>query len=323
MKQELDEFMDALDEFPFFDAPNSFDPVPPDNFSSSAGLRRRRKPKNTSPVKPHKFLFNIKEDNNFDSSVITDVTDNVNDVSVGVSDVTVNSSNSVGLSLAYTLVFKAIAFQTSVLLGFVTFPIWFMHSSYLFLTDPFAIMRRLKGCVLRRVRRFLRLCLGNVKWVLCKWVNRNKSTWRLCIKLGLGLFSSVCVGFVLVGLAIFAVVVAGVMMKWVVDEPVRIMEELNFDYTRDAPMAFVPIMSCPDDLCLECGENLEFGNVAQSRVIPLGHKLMATVSLNMPESDYNRNLGIFQVCSNLFTPVSLYFMKKDVLSKVFHSFLLV
>ncbi|PWA69247.1 Adipose-regulatory protein, Seipin [Artemisia annua] len=291
MKQELDEFMDALDEFPFFDAPSSFDPIPPDNFSSSAGLRRRRKPKNTSPVKPHKFLFNIKDDNNtFDSSVITDVTDNVNDAS----DVTVNSPNSIGLSLAYTfvgLVFKAIAFQTSVLLGFVTFPIWFTYSSYLFFTDPFAIMRRVKGFLLRRVRRIL----GNVKWVLCKWVNRNKSTWRLCVKLCLGLFSSVCVGFVLVGLVIFAVVVTGVMMNWVVDKPVRIMEELNFDYTRDAPMAFVPIMSCPDDLCLECGENIEFGNVAQSRVIPVDHKLLATVSLNMPESDYNRNLGIFQV----------------------------
>lgn len=300
MKQELscesilihDKFMDALDEFPFFDAPSSFDPIPhhsADNFSSS---RRRRKPKNTSPVKAHKFLFTVKDDT-FDSSVITDVTHNINEID-DVSDVTVNSSNSVGLSLAYTLVglvFKAIAFQTSVLLGFVTFPIWFMHSSYLFLTDPFAIMRRVKGFLLRRVRSFLRLCLGNVKWVFCKWLNRNKSTWRLCIKLALGLLSSVCVGFVLVGLAIFAVVVTGVMMKWVVDEPVRIMEELNFDYTRDAPMAFVPIMSCPDDLCLECGENIE----AQSRVIPLDHKLLATVSLNMPESDYNRNLGIFQV----------------------------
>ncbi|GJW77347.1 adipose-regulatory protein, seipin [Tanacetum coccineum] len=305
MKQEVSCESILINEIPFFDAPNSFDPIPKQPPDSS---RRRRTHKNISP---HKFLFNIK-DNTKTRSVITD---DVNDDS----DVTVNSSNTAALSLVFTFVgfvFKAIAFQTTVLLAFLTFPIWFMYSSYVFFTDPFAIIRRVKACLLRRVTRLLRLCLGNVKCLLCKWVHRNKSTWSLCMKIAWGLFSSLFVAFVLVGLVVFAVAVSGVMMKWVVDEPVRILEELNFDYTSDSPMAFVPIMSCPDDLCLECRENIEFGNVAQSRVIPLDHNLLATVSLNMPESDYNTNLGIFQ----LVLPVAVGTYWISMTSKI-HGFL--
>ena len=33
------------------------------------------------------------------------------------------------------------------------------------------------------------------------------------------------------------------------------------------------------------------------RAIPSNNKIKVTVSLTLPESDYNRNLGIFQVCS--------------------------
>nr|XP_043610408.1 seipin-2-like isoform X2 [Erigeron canadensis] len=95
----------------------------------------------------------------------------------------------------------------------------------------------------------------------------------------------------------------GVLMKCFLDEPVERFEELSFDYTKDAPIAYMPIMSCPQSFCDECDGDFESGKRAQlGRVIPLGHKLLATVSLTLPESDYNRNLGIFQVRVDILSP---------------------
>ncbi|MFS8023023.1 putative Seipin family protein [Helianthus anomalus] len=80
-----------------------------------------------------------------------------------------------------------------------------------------------------------------------------------------------------------------------IEEPVQITRQLSFDYTKDSPTAFVPVMSCPKSSFLESGEVIWYGCGAGSRVIPLDHKVRGTVSLTLPESDYNRNLGIFQV----------------------------
>ncbi|PWA57924.1 hypothetical protein CTI12_AA404730 [Artemisia annua] len=107
--------------------------------------------------------------------------------------------------------------------------------------------------------------------------------------------SSAITRFVLVSLLVFAFVVSGVILKCVMEEPIRIMEELTFDYTKESPTAFVPLMSCPKSEFLECGEGVRSELNGELRVIPLGHKVFASVLLTLPESYYNRNLGIFQV----------------------------
>ncbi|CAA2933777.1 seipin-2-like [Olea europaea subsp. europaea] len=71
---------------------------------------------------------------------------------------------------------------------------------------------------------------------------------------------------------------------------------LNFDYTKKSPVAFLPIIACPEasqDAYLV--KNPEIGKVGGLRVIPPNHKLQVNILLTMPESDYNQNLGIFQV----------------------------
>ncbi|KAI3697764.1 hypothetical protein L6452_30861 [Arctium lappa] len=365
---EDDTFSD--EEFPFFDASNSFgfdhflplstsssvsqlddDTISkqpnqtPDSQSSSpssAGLRRRRlfsrqtskqlssstfkksphglldydlHGSTISLVKNYKFLWNLKNNeklndklnrskvllgsgsdetngNSLSSSVITTATATDDEIAIQDS-ITVDSSNpgSNFLFILAGLVIKTIAFQSSLLVGFISYPLWLMYSSYMFLIDPFAIIRRGTSYIKKSISRFLRLCYGNLKWLLNLWIRRNRSTWKFCLQIGWGLLSSALVGIVLGCLLVMGFVISGALMKCILEEPIQKIEQLNFDYTRDTPTAFVPIMACPEPLCLDCD-----GKSAQrSRVIPLDHKLQATVSLTLPESDYNRNLGIFQV----------------------------
>ncbi|KAI3680848.1 hypothetical protein L6452_35625 [Arctium lappa] len=182
------------------------------------------------------------------------------------------------------LVIKAVGFQSKFLATSVTFPIWLMHSSYMFVTDPFELMMHGRNCV-----------LASVSWTINLLTEKNDSRWKLCFRVGWGLLWLAYCGFILIALLVPALLLSGVMMKWIVQEPIRITEELTFDYSRDAPVAFVPVISCPDSSSLELSEKSKIGSRVESRVIPYGHELQATVSLTLPESDYNRNLGIFQV----------------------------
>ncbi|KAL0321320.1 UNVERIFIED_CONTAM: Seipin-2 [Sesamum radiatum] len=65
---------------------------------------------------------------------------------------------------------------------------------------------------------------------------------------------------------------------------------------REEPTAFVPMIMYPElshDIYL--WENPEIMKASVSRVIPPNQKLKVTVSLTLPESEYNQHLGIFQV----------------------------
>ncbi|GAA0159277.1 hypothetical protein LIER_38831 [Lithospermum erythrorhizon] len=102
---------------------------------------------------------------------------------------------------------------------------------------------------------------------------------------------------VLVGLLFVAFMMGGVMVRGVVEEPLRIKETLNFDYTEKSPVAYVPLL-----VMWEYKENVdEVGSIGGGRVMPPIHKLQATVSLKLPESDYNRNLGNFQARVDLLS----------------------
>ncbi|KAM0054681.1 putative Seipin family protein [Helianthus debilis subsp. tardiflorus] len=128
---------------------------------------------------------------------------------------------------------------------------------------------------------------------LINWFQTHESALKLCVQIGWGLLWLAYCGFVLVCLLVPAFVFGAVVVKWVAEEPVQIAEQLTFDYTKDTPMAFVPVIYCPDSSSLV--HDIKIGSFAESRVVPFGHELKATVSLLLPESDYNRNLGIFQV----------------------------
>ncbi|XWS15884.1 hypothetical protein CRYUN_Cryun34aG0040700 [Craigia yunnanensis] len=92
------------------------------------------------------------------------------------------------------------------------------------------------------------------------------------------------VGSVLYGLLFTSLVISGVLMRYLLKEPLEIKETLNFDYTKSSPVAFVPIVSCAG---VDCGvkhmEMMDVGKNVGSRVIPPDQKLQVTVSLTLPE----------------------------------------
>ena len=64
------------------------------------------------------------------------------------------------------------------------------------------------------------------------------------------------------------------MGGFLVEKPLHLDMNLSFDYTRSCPVAEVAF---------------------PQRLVPPGRNLKSAVSLILPESDYNRKLGIFQV----------------------------
>ncbi|CBI30736.3 unnamed protein product, partial [Vitis vinifera] len=136
-------------------------------------------------------------------------------------------------------------------------------------------MRHGRDYLMGKVLRLWNIAYGSVNPFISEWLKEHKSMWKLLSRFGWSLLLSVYVASILCGLLVAAFVVSGFVMRYLVEEPIRMEEALNFDYTKNSPVAFVPIKGL--------------------HVIPPNHKLQVTVMLTLPESEYNRNLGVFQV----------------------------
>ncbi|KAH6559197.1 hypothetical protein KP509_1Z017600 [Ceratopteris richardii] len=80
-----------------------------------------------------------------------------------------------------------------------------------------------------------------------------------------------------------------VFMSKIVEEPVSFKEPLHFDYTLPHPAAVLSLNSL---------KSKGISHPERVRPIPVGHKVQVTVFLTLPESDYNRDLGMFQSFHN-------------------------
>ncbi|KAI3994530.1 hypothetical protein MKX01_014338 [Papaver californicum] len=202
-----------------------------------------------------------------------------------------DSLSNYALDLVSGLVVKTIGFQFNLFINFFTFPLWFMYCSFMFVTNPLGFV---KWILKRTTRKFLNLGGGIVPFLFYK-VTGEKSIGKLAIKLAWGLLWSGYVFAVLFGILLSGFVIGGIVMRRIVEEPIKTTRVLNFDYTKSTPVALVPIIGCPSNE----GDKFEVGNYVVGgtslQVIPPYHNLKLTISLTMPESDYNRNLGIFQV----------------------------
>ncbi|KAI3459142.1 hypothetical protein Pfo_015805 [Paulownia fortunei] len=99
------------------------------------------------------------------------------------------------------------------------------------------------------------------------------------IAVGLLAAAYVCMVLVIV-MVVAAVLGVGLVRAWV-EEPVYVRESLQFDYADAHPTAV-----------------FSFGNKAG---VPVGHTLYVSLLLLMPESDYNRDIGIFQLTAELIS----------------------
>ncbi|ESQ33902.1 hypothetical protein EUTSA_v10007317mg [Eutrema salsugineum] len=191
------------------------------------------------------------------------------------------------------LVFKAIEFQVSLMISFLKFPPWLLNWCFLFFFDPFSTFRLGKRFLTTGVAEISDMILGTFK---LSWLKDTKRMLNIACKFGSGLFWAVYVGIVLFGLLILALMLGGFMINRVADKPYVVKEILNFDYTKNSPEAYVPITSCAgvacDGSCIESNEMLK---IRALRAIPRDHKLEITLSMTLPESAYNKNLGMFQV----------------------------
>ncbi|MCO5584065.1 hypothetical protein L7F22_037987 [Adiantum nelumboides] len=113
---------------------------------------------------------------------------------------------------------------------------------------------------------------------------------------GWGCFAAVYVCILLSMLLFPTLLLDYVFLSKVVEEPVNIIEPLHFDYTLPQPAAVV-------SLCPIAGGKLK-SHSELGRPIPVSHKVHITVLLTLPESDYNRELGMFQLSAELLSETS-------------------
>ena len=194
------------------------------------------------------------------------------------------------------LVIKAIGFQLNLLISFVTLPLSVLSCCYMFIIDPFQALRHGRAYIITKLLNLWNSICEYFSPMMHEWLKDYKSIWNLIFIFVWGMLWATYVGFVLCGLLFTSLVISGVLMRYLVEEPLEIKENLNFDYTNSSPVAFVPIVSCAAVGCgVKCMEKIDIGKNVGSRVIPPDHKWQVTVSLTLPESEYNRNLGMFQV----------------------------
>lgn len=194
------------------------------------------------------------------------------------------------------LVIKAIGIQINLIITIVTFPAWILCNSYMLFVDPFQIVHRGREYLMAKLFNATTLAAGWASPLCGEWLKDKDSVWKVALRFGWGLLWAFYVGFILCGLLLSSLVFSGIFMKYIVVEPLQMKEMLNFDYTKLSPVAYVPVLSCAAVSCgVDCKQSVQDRGIFGFRVIPPGHKLASTVKFLLPESEYNRKLGIFQV----------------------------
>ncbi|XP_050217463.1 seipin-2-like [Mercurialis annua] len=189
------------------------------------------------------------------------------------------------LAFFTTMLIKLMGFQFNIVATSLTFPIRLSYFSFMFFFFPFRTLRHVRAYLTKKLLRILGISRRRVT------EKAKKSVLNIAFRVGFGLFWSSYVFLMLLGLMTLGFVFGGLIMRIIVEKPIQLTQTLNFDYTKTSPVAYVPIMPYSGAVEASALAPKEAG----VRIIPHNHKLHLTVSLIVPESDYNRNLGIFQV----------------------------
>ncbi|KAG5233044.1 seipin [Salix suchowensis] len=117
------------------------------------------------------------------------------------------------------------------------------------------------------------------------------SATTLLRKIGFGIVGAVYVCVVMIVVMLLAAMLGvGLVHLWV-EEPVFMRERIFFDYTDVNPTAGLTLGGLADD------GSIEKGLVG----IPLGHTFHVSLALLMPESDHNRQIGMFQLTAEVLS----------------------
>ncbi|KAL1817931.1 hypothetical protein ACET3Z_020505 [Daucus carota] len=221
-----------------------------------------------------------------------DVSKVVNSPSGGYQEFPLNT-----LIFLAVIIVRMIGFQINLFLGFFMFPIRLSYLSVMLMMFPFQTVARIRNYA---VKMLFGVWVGfymSLTSFMYKKIKAQKAVVNLAVRFTWAIFWMTYVCFLLVGLLVSGFIIGGLTMRHVVEEPIQTTQALNFDYTRASPVAFMPLMSSngvPQSSGMISKESTAVGK-GDKRAIPYNHKLQLTVSLSLPESEYNRNLGIFQV----------------------------
>ncbi|RDX96778.1 Seipin-2, partial [Mucuna pruriens] len=216
-------------------------------------------------------------------------------------DSTVELGNATSNLLDYVtgLVIRAIVLQINIFVVLIKCPMWFALHAFMFSVDPFGTIRKGKGFVMEILGRVWCGVCGCIGDSSQGWFKDHKSFWNVAFRCGWGFLWSIYVCCILVALLVSSLVVSGFVVKSLVEKPFQMRQVLNFDYTKQSPVAFVPLMSCAGVGAGQVsGNGIAVREWTGRRVIPAKQKVQLSVSLDVPESEYNTNLGIFQIRFN-------------------------
>lgn len=202
------------------------------------------------------------------------------------------------LRILTVLVLKLAGFQFGLFATFFTLPIQLFNFWLTVLSFPFHALVFARKHLKKTLLTLWSNSCFSLMYFVCDRLKMQQSMSKLAVRFCWAFFWSVYVCLILIGLLIVGFVIGGITIRHLVVEPIQTTENLNFDYTKTSPVAFVPITSSPvagASPGLISKDRMPFSKNVGGRTIPYNHKLQLTVLLTMPESEYNRNLGIFQV----------------------------
>nr|XP_043616150.1 seipin-1 [Erigeron canadensis] len=118
----------------------------------------------------------------------------------------------------------------------------------------------------------------------------NISISMLFKKAMMGFLAAGYMCLLLMGLMMLSVVLGVFLVRLWVEEPVFVQQNLYFDYTDVNPYAVLDF-----GLFVDNYNNYYGNNKVMMKGIPVGHMCDVRLAFVMPDSDYNRYLGMFQV----------------------------
>lgn len=110
-------------------------------------------------------------------------------------------------------------------------------------------------------------------------------------QVGLGFVRAAYLCMVLVAVLMVAAVVGFSLVNFWVEEPISWREKVFFDYTDANPKAIATFG----------GSRMGSRIFKKDASLPVGHTIHVCLALLMPESDYNRNIGVFQLTAELLS----------------------
>ncbi|KAJ7520587.1 hypothetical protein O6H91_19G012000 [Diphasiastrum complanatum] len=189
------------------------------------------------------------------------------------------------------IVVKMIEFQVRVIM--IMFSTWVLTVKYAFkvITNPIQTILQAKD----KVAEAFHFVLEEIAWL---WSLLRKLASKCSYGVLVGTYITLVLGFLLLP----AVVLDFLLMSRFVEEPIQVREMVLFDYSLLHPSAVVSLF--PSEQMSKDHIVVGDPNEILSRRVTAAayHKFDVTLTLTMPDSDHNIQLGMFQVSAELLSP---------------------